>query len=79
MDLVKQARILGLTNIRTFGPNISLIRQFSLILNYAKPRLSSDRLLTDEFKCCTIWVNTDPKTKDTRDMKSDCNVATIKL
>ena len=40
MDLVEQVHIFGLTNIHTFGPNISLIRRFSLMLNYAKPRLT---------------------------------------
>ena len=39
MDLVEQIHIFGLANIRTFGPIISLIRLFSLMLNYAKPRL----------------------------------------
>ena len=40
MDLVEQVHIFGLSNIHTFEPNISLIRPFSLILNYAKPRLA---------------------------------------
>ena len=35
MDLVELVHIFGLTNIRTFGP----IGLFSLMLNYAKPRL----------------------------------------
>ena len=39
MDLIEQVHISGLTNIHTFGPNISLIRLFSLMLNYAKARL----------------------------------------
>ena len=39
MDLVKLIHIIGLTNIHTFGPKISLIRLFSLMFNYAKPRL----------------------------------------
>ena len=41
MDLIEQVHIFGFTNIHTFGPNISLIRLFSLMLNCAKPRLSS--------------------------------------
>ena len=41
MDLAEQVHIFGLTNIHTFGPNISLIRLFSLMLNYAKPRMMS--------------------------------------
>ena len=39
MYLVEQFHNFGLTNIHTFGPNISLNRLFSLMLNYAKPRL----------------------------------------
>ena len=39
MDLVGQVHIFGLTNIHTFGPNISPSRLFSLMLDYAKPRL----------------------------------------
>ena len=39
MDFVEQVHIFGLTNIHTFGPKISLIRIFSLIFNYAKPRM----------------------------------------
>ena len=39
MDLVELIHIFGLTNIDAFGPIISLIRLFSLMLNYAKPRL----------------------------------------
>ena len=39
MDLVEQVHISGFSNIHTFGPNIGLIRPFSLIFNYAKPRL----------------------------------------
>ena len=47
MDLVEQIHIFGLTNIHTFGPNISLIRLFSLMLNYAKPRLFALQCLSD--------------------------------
>ena len=36
MDPVEQVHIFGPTNIHTFGPNDSLIRLFSLMLNYAK-------------------------------------------
>ena len=39
MDLVEQVHILRLTNIQTFGNNISLVRLFSPMLNYAKRRL----------------------------------------
>ena len=39
MDLVEQVHVLGFTNIHTFGLNFSLIRLFSLMLNYAKARL----------------------------------------
>ena len=39
IDLVEQVHIFGLSNIHTFKSNISLIRLFSLIFNYAKPRL----------------------------------------
>ena len=39
MDLVEQVHIFGLSNIHTFGPNVSQIRLFSLMLNYAKPQL----------------------------------------
>ena len=39
MELVELIYIFGLTNIHTFGPKISLIRLFSLMFNYAKPRL----------------------------------------
>ena len=35
MDLVEQVHIFGLTNIH----NISLMRLFSQMLNYAKPRI----------------------------------------
>ena len=40
MNLVDQVHIFGLSNIHTFGPNISLIRLFSLMLNYAKPQMA---------------------------------------
>ena len=39
MDLVEHVPIFGLSNIHTFEPNISLIRLFSLIFNYAKVRI----------------------------------------
>ena len=42
MDLIEQIDIFGLSNIHTFEPNISLIRLFSLIFNYAKPRITQD-------------------------------------
>ena len=35
MDLVEQVHFYGLSNIRTFEPNISLLRLFSLIFNFA--------------------------------------------
>ena len=41
MDLVEQFHILVSQTSKTFGPNIGLIRLFSLMLNYAKPRLTS--------------------------------------
>ena len=37
MNLVEQVYIFGLSNIHTYKSNISLIRLFSLIFNYAKP------------------------------------------
>ena len=40
MDLVEQVHIFGLANIHTFGPNINLIRLFTLMFNYANPRLT---------------------------------------
>ena len=39
MDLVEQVHIFGLSNINSFERNITLIGLFSLIFNYAKPRL----------------------------------------
>ena len=39
MDLVKQVHIFGLSNMHIYGSNISLISLFSLIFNYAKPRI----------------------------------------
>ena len=41
LDFVEQVHIFGLSNIHIYGSNISLIRLFSLIFNYAKPRLCS--------------------------------------
>ena len=41
MDLVEQLHIFGLSNTHSYGSDISLIGLFSLIFNYAKPRLSS--------------------------------------
>ena len=38
MDLAEQVHVFGLSNIHAYGSNISLIRLFSLIFNYAKPR-----------------------------------------
>ena len=43
MGLVEQVHIFGLTNIHAFGPIISLIRLFSLMLNYVKPRMLNKR------------------------------------
>ena len=48
MDLVEQVHIFGLANIHTFGPNFSLIRLFSLMLNYAKPRLLQDKIRSSQ-------------------------------
>ena len=42
MDPVEQFHNFGLTNIHTFGPNISQIGLFSLRLNYAKPRMMTN-------------------------------------
>ena len=42
MDIVEQAHIFGLSDIHSFGPNISLIRLFSLMFNCTKPRLSHE-------------------------------------
>ena len=39
VGLVEQIHIFGLTDIHTFGSIMSLIRPFSLMLNYAKPRM----------------------------------------
>ena len=39
MDLVDEVHIFGVTNSHTFGANISLIKLFSLMLNFANPRL----------------------------------------
>ena len=39
MDLFNKVHIFGLMKVHTYVPNISLIRLFSLMLNYAKPRL----------------------------------------
>ena len=33
MDLVEEVHIFGLTNIHTFGPNVSLIRLFRIMQN----------------------------------------------
>ena len=49
MDLVGQVHIFSLTNIHTFGPNICLIRLFSLMLNYAKPRLINNICIDNIF------------------------------
>ena len=40
MGVVEQVHIFGLTNIHTFEENNSLIWLFSLIFNYAIPRMS---------------------------------------
>ena len=39
MDLVERVHIFGLTSIHTFGPNVSPVRLFSLMLNHVKPRV----------------------------------------
>ena len=44
MDLLEHVHTFGLTNIHNFGPNISLIRLFSLMLNYAKPQILSNKI-----------------------------------
>ena len=44
MDLFEQVHIFDLSNLHTYGSNISLIKLFSLIFNYAKPRLLVPRL-----------------------------------
>ena len=38
MDLFNRVHIFEPMKVDTFGPNIRLIRLFSLMLNYAKPR-----------------------------------------
>ena len=43
MDFVEQVHIFSVTNIHSFGPNISLIRLFSLMLNYAKPQMKDKK------------------------------------
>ena len=57
MDPVEQVHIFGLANIHTFGPIISLIRLFGLVLNYAKPRLFIQKI----FYCLPTRVNNDVK------------------
>ena len=44
MDLVEQVHIFGLANIHTFGPNIKLIRLFTLMFNYAKPPIDNPNM-----------------------------------
>ena len=39
MDLFNKVHIFEPMKVHTFEPNIRLIRLFSLMLNYAKPRL----------------------------------------
>ena len=39
MDFVEQVRNFGFWNVHTFESNISLIRLFSLMFNYAKPAM----------------------------------------
>ena len=55
MKLVGQVHIFGLKNIHTFGPNISLSRLFSLVLNYAKPRLSELGVLSCQVQSRKLW------------------------
>ena len=40
MGLFKKVHVFEPIKVHTFGPNIRLIKLFSLMLNYAKPRLS---------------------------------------
>ena len=41
MDLFNKVHIFELMEVHPFGRNIMLIRLFSLMLNYAKPRVSA--------------------------------------
>ena len=69
MDLVELIHIFGLTNIHTFGPKISLIRLFSLMFNYAKPRMFTYKIarhfLTVEFGSLRCIRLMQPPSKDT--------------
>ena len=58
MDLVEQVHFFGLSNIHTYGSNISLISLFSLMLNYAKPRkfMTFMRTATRYFYCENILL-----------------------
>ena len=57
MDLVEQVHIFGLSNIHTEGSNSSLIRLFSLIFNYAKPRLIQHTNLYCTFNMYCLHLN----------------------
>ena len=57
MDIVEQFHIFGLTNVHTFGTYISKIRLFSLMLNYAKPRVI-DSNPKGNFYCNIYHYNT---------------------
>ena len=48
MDQFHKAHVFEPMKIHTFGPNIRLIRLFSLMLNYAKPRLLNLNKGTDK-------------------------------
>ena len=63
MDLVEQIHIFDLINIHTFGPDISLIRLFSLMLNYAKPQLIWDTRFLSNKK-----INKNPEVKWLREL-----------
>ena len=54
MDFAEQVRILGLSNIQTFEPYISQIRLFSLLFNYAKPRIMRQIYFTQGVQCSMI-------------------------
>ena len=50
MDLVEQVHTFGLSNIHILEPNISLIRLFSPIFNYAKPLNDKTLYFPEELK-----------------------------
>ena len=62
MDLFNKVHVFGPMKGHTFGPNINLIRLFSLMFNYAKPRIKGHIHLTPIFFFfgnfainCNIW------------------------